>query len=196
MKYLLVIISLISCIALHAQDSNIYVSRGNQYYQLSQFDAAEGQYRKALEMDPNNNTAQYNLANALQKQKKYDEAIQVLEQLTSSTNNKTIKSSSYYNQGVAYTKSKNLEASIEAYKNALRLNPADQEARENLQKALLELKKQQQQKKNQEKQNQQPKMNQKEAEQKLKLLQQKERNIQQRLQNQSNQSGSGQSQDW
>jgi hypothetical protein len=39
-------------------------------------------------------------------------------------------------------------------------------------------------------------MNQKEAEQKLKLLQQKERNIQQRLQNQSNQSGSGQSQDW
>ena len=36
---------------------------------------------------------------------------------------------------------KNLEESIEAYKNALRNNPDDKEARENLQKALLELRK-------------------------------------------------------
>ena len=36
---------------------------------------------------------------------------------------------------------KKLEESIDAYKNALRQNPNDKEARENLQKALLELKK-------------------------------------------------------
>jgi tetratricopeptide (TPR) repeat protein len=190
-------ILLFSMPCLNAQDTNALVSKGNQYYQLSQFDVAEIQYRKALENNGKNIAAQYNLANALQKQKKYDEAIQWLDKLSSSTDERNIKSSSFYNKGVAYTKTKDLEASIEAYKKSLIFNPSDNEARENLQKALLELKLKQEQKKNQDKQNQkQPKMNPKEAEQKLKLLQQKEKNLQQRLQNQNKQKGGGQREDW
>lgn len=179
--------------SINAQDSNI--SKGNQYYRLSQFDLAESQYRKALEKDSKNTTAQYNLADALQKQKKYDEAISVLNKLSAVTNNNNLKSSAYYNQGVANTKNKNLEASIESYKKALRLNPNDQEARENLEKALLELKKKQQQQ-SQQKQKPQSNMSQKEAEQKLKLLQQKEKELQQRMQNKNKQEGNKQVQDW
>lgn len=179
--------------SINAQDSNI--SKGNQYYRLSQFDLAEIQYRKALEKDSKNTTAQYNLADALQKQKKYDEAISVLNKLSAVTNNNNLKSSAYYNQGVANTKNKNLEASIESYKKALRLNPNDQEARENLEKALLELKKKQQQQ-SQQKQRPQSNMSQKEAEQKLKLLQQKEKELQQRMQNKNKQEGNKQVQDW
>ena len=52
-----------------------------------------------------------------------------------------LKGKAYYNKGVVLSRSKKLEESIEAYKNALRQNPDDKEARENLQKALLELKK-------------------------------------------------------
>ena len=89
---------------------------------------------------------------------------------------------------MAYTKSKDLEKSIEYYKKALIYNQADKEARENLQKAILELKQQQQQKKNQQNQNKkQQKMNDKDAEQKLKMLEQKEKDLQQRLQNQNKQ---------
>ena len=73
-----------------------------------------------------------------------------------------------------------MEESIEAYKETLRLNPGDQEARENLQKALLELKKKtppkkQEEKKKQEQQKQQPKpkISPRDAEQQLKLLEQK-----------------------
>ena len=179
----------------YGQDTNTLVSKGNQYYKLSQFDLAETQYRKALEADPKNTKALFNLANALQMQKKYDEAIQLLDDFPKSTNNTTLVSAAYYNQGVANTKLKNLEASIESYKQSLRLNPNDQEARENLQKALLEQKKQQQQQKQQQKKPE-PKMSHKEAEQKLKLLQQKEKDLQQRLQNQSKQKGAGQTQDW
>ena len=173
------------------------IRQGNLYYAQGQFDLAEEQYRLALRTEPDNETAKFNLANALQKQKKYDDAVKLLEELAGRSKNNSIKSSSYYNEGVAYSKQKDLENSIEAYKKSLRINPADQDARENLEKALRELKKQQEEKQRQQKQNQQqPKMTQKEADQKLKLLSQREKELQKRLQNQSKQKGNGQSQDW
>lgn len=195
MKKLLVVQMLLFSLLANAQTAVSYVSKGNQYYKQTQFDLAEAEYRKALQADPENTTAQYNLANALQKQKKYDEAEQVLEKLYNATNVAKLKSAAAYNQGVAYTKQKNLEASIESYKKALRLNPDDQEARENLQKALSELKKQQDEQKKQQ-QKSQSNMSQKEAEQKLNLLQQKEKELQERLQNQNKQKGGKQAKDW
>lgn len=195
MKKLLVFQMLIFSLLANAQTAVSYVGKGNQYYKQTQFDLAEAEYRKALQTDPENTTAQYNLANALQKQKKYDEAAQVLEKLYNTTNATKLKSAAAYNQGVAYTKQKNLEASIESYKKALRLNPDDQEARENLQKALSELKKQQDEQKKQQ-QKSQSNMSQKEAEQKLNLLQQKEKELQERLQNQNRQKGGKQAKDW
>jgi Ca-activated chloride channel family protein len=179
--------------AAYAQ-ANTRILQGNQYYRQSQFDLAEAQYRKALDAEPSNVTAQFNLANALQKQKKFDEAAKILGTLAGKSTDKNFQSIVWYNQGVAYTKLKNLEESIEAYKKSLRLNPDDQQTRENLEKALLELKKKQQQQKDQQKK-QDPKMSDKEAEQKLKMLQQKERELQQRQQNKKQQ-GAGGKQDW
>jgi Ca-activated chloride channel homolog len=174
-----------------AQNAPESMIKGNRFYQQSQFDLAEAQYRKALEYDPANEKAKYNLANALQKQKKYDEAAKLLDDLAGSTKENSVKSAAYYNQGVAYTKMKNLDASIESYKNALRHNPNDKEARENLEKALL-------QKKNQQSSSQQKKsqsnMSQKEAQQKLDMLNQKEKQLHQRKDKE--QQGSGQAQDW
>lgn len=100
-----------------------------------------------------------------------------------------------------------LEQSIESYKQALRINPNDKQARENLQKALLELKKlppkkkkEDQSKKNQpqpQQQNQQQrsKMNPKEAERQLKLLQQKEKEVKEKMQQKQGQ-GTKMPKDW
>ena len=87
------------------------------------------------------------------------------------------------------------QAAVAEYEQALRLNPDDKEARENLQKALSELKKQQEEQQKQQ-QKSQSNMSQREAEQKLKLLQEKEKELQQRLQNQNKQKGGNQSKDW
>lgn len=171
------------------------LAKGNDYYRQEQFELAERQYREVLETYPDNQVALFNLANALQKQKKYDEAAVLMEQLAGKTKDKKLKSAAFYNQGVANTKMKNLEASIESYKNSLRQNPDDNDARENLQKALLELKQKQQQNQNQQKKSD-PKMSQKEAEQKLKLLQEKEKQLQQRKQDKNKQQGPGQQEDW
>ena len=193
MKIILAIfISFFLFFDLAAQSANSYILKGNTLYEESKFDQAEIQYRMALETDPKNITARYNLANALQKQKKYNEALALLEEVSAATKDKKLKASTYYNHGVAHTKLKNLELSIESYKNALRNNPDDKEARENLQKALRELKKNQSQSQSQS----QSKMSQKEAEQKLKQLQQKEKELQQRMQSKNKEGSGNQAEDW
>jgi tetratricopeptide (TPR) repeat protein len=176
-----------------AQSADKLVSKGNEYYREAQFDLAEMQYKQAIQQDPGNTTAYFNLANSLHQQKKYSEAKEILKQLNGLQADDQLKSAAHYNTGVTHSKQKELEESIEAYKNALRLKPDDQQARENLQKALLELKKKQQQQ--QQQQNRSSSMSQNQAEQKLKQLQEKEKNIQQRLQK-NNQKGGAQPKDW
>lgn len=204
------VIFLVSLLA-KSQDDEKAIQKGNEYYRLQQFEKAAVEYNRAVAANPANGTAKFNLANSLQKQGKQEEALKEFSALIEKTTEKDLKSKSSYNKGVVLTGQKKLEESIEAYKNALRQNPDDKEARENLQKALLELKKKNPPKKKEEKENpkkkqqeqqeqqkkqQQPKMSPKEAEQRLKLLEQKEKDVSQRLHKEKSKSGGGQAKDW
>jgi len=192
---------LIRGVPLKAQDTDRLIQRGNEEYNRKEYQMAEAAYNEVLNMDPANNIAKYNKAAALYRQTKADESVKVLEDLAFKTEAPDLKSKAYYNKGAILSAQKKLEESIEAYKNALRQNPDDKEARENLQKALLELKKKTPQKKDDKKKPQpqqqkpQPKMNQKEAEQRLKLLEQKEKEVQQRLLKEKSKTG-GLPKDW
>ncbi|MBL7724202.1 MAG: tetratricopeptide repeat protein [Chitinophagaceae bacterium] len=205
--FLITIFFLVALLA-KSQDDEKAIQKGNRYYKQQQFENATVEYNKAVSANPANTTAKFNLANSLQKQGKQDEALKEFSALIEKSTEKDLKSKSYYNKGVVLTQQKKLEESIEAYKNALRQNPDDKETRENLQKALLELKKKNPPKKKEEKENpkkkqqeqqkkqQQPKMSPKEAEQRLKLLEQKEKDVNQRLQKEKSKSGGGQAKDW
>ena len=177
----------------YAQQNAVVI--GNEYYRLAQYEAAEKQYRAALSIDATNTTAQYNLASALYQQKKYTEATELLRKLGETGTDKSTKAASYYNEGVIYSKQKELEKSIDAYKSALRQDPDDQQARENLQKALQELKKQQQDKQSQQQKQNPSSLSQKQAEQKLKNLEAKEKDLQERLQKKGQQ-GNSMPKDW
>ncbi len=194
-------------VAAQTTEADKIIIAGNQFYKEQKFEQAVAEYQKALNLDPNNNTAKFNYANALYKAGKQVDATKTLTELSASVEEKQLRSKSYYNKGVILSAQKNLEESIESYKHALRQDPADNEARENLQKALLELKKKTppEQKKDQEKkqdknkqQQKQPqsKLNPREAEQRLKLLAQKEKEVQERLQKEKNKSGGGGAKDW
>ena len=181
------------------------IQAGNEYYKQQQFAKASEEYNKAIQADPSNKTAKFNQANVLYKQDKKVEAAELFAEVAKDATDKEIRSKAFYNKGVILNQQNNLEESIEAYKNALRNNPEDKEARENLQKALLELKKKNsekkkddQQKKKKEEQKKQPqsKMAPKEAEQRLKLLQQKEKEVQQRVQKEKTKAGGSQAKDW
>lgn len=183
MKYLLIVIAALSINNAMAQTDA--TSKGNAYYQDGDYVLAEQQYRLA----PNDPVAQFNLANALIQQKKYKEAQDILNGLSQTAKDKNIRQAAFYNVGVTYSKQKDLESSIEAYKSALRLDPTDKNARDNLQKALLEQKKQQS-----SSQSSSSKMNSGQADQKLKQLEDKEKQLQQKMQ--GKQQGGGQQKDW
>jgi len=196
MKKFLLIAGIFIFITAIAQSIEENISKGNNYYSVGQFDLAEKFYKDALEKDPENKIAQHNLANALYRQKKYKEAAEMLDGIVKSSKENIVKSAAQYNNGVIKTKQKDLEGSIEDYKNALRLNADDMQARENLQKALLELKQKQKQQQQDQRQNQNPQsnINQKQAQQKLDELEEKEKKIQQRMQDQKG--GAPQPEDW
>lgn len=196
-----ILLGLLVCAAFgQTREAEKWIRSGNEFYKQGQFEQATAEYNKALAADPSNTTAKFNLASALYKLNKRDEAIKAFSSLSTADNEKNLRSQSYYNTGAIQSRQQKLEESIESYKSALRLNPDDKEARENLQKALLELKKKNNPKQNQDKQKQQnksqSKMSPKEAEQRLKLLEQKEKEVQERMQKEKSKSGGGGRKDW
>jgi tetratricopeptide (TPR) repeat protein len=204
MKKLIFILSILSLNSklLFSQETELVIQKGNEFYKQKQYDKAEAAYDEVIAKDPGNTTAKFNKANAQFRANKANEAIKTLDDIAANSEDKKIDARASYNKGAILSNQKKLEESIDAYKEALRKDPADKEARENLQKALTELKKKNPPKKQdkkqdqQKKQQQQPKMNQKEAEQRLKLLEQKEKDVQQRLQKERSKQGGGQPKDW
>jgi tetratricopeptide (TPR) repeat protein len=172
-----------------AQNENAAIREGNKLYHNRQYEKALPAYQKAVEQNPKNLTARYNLANARYRTGNLPDAEKSYDELIENTTETNYKEKGYYNKGVTLTKQKKLLESIEAYKNALKLNPADEDARFNLQKALTELKKQNQsqsQKQPQQKQQPKPKqdnkLDKKKIEQYLKSLEQKEQDVQRKMQ--------------
>jgi Ca-activated chloride channel homolog len=208
MKYVLIIVCLTATLLTHAQQTGKLITEGNEWYRKQQYDKAGDAYTKALAEDPLNQSAKFNLANVYHKQGKDAEAIQLYTDVAAATIEAALQTKAWYNKGAVLSKQQKTEESIEAYKNALRADPANKNARENLQKALLELKKKNPPKKKQDdpqkkkkpeekqKQQQQPKMSQKEAEQRLKLLEQKEKELQQRMQKEKARAGGQGGKDW
>ena len=183
-----------------AQNDNAAIKKGNEAYRKNEFDKAAEQYQKVTAKTPANATAQFNLGNALYKNKKTDEAVSAYETAATNLSVKEEKANALYNKGVVLQNNKKLQECIYAYENALKLHPDDDDARQNLQKALQQLKqqqqkdqkkpkddkkqKEQQKKKNEEKQQpqqEQPKISKKDAEEKLKALLQQEKNLQDKL---------------
>ncbi len=208
MKKIISLLLVVCCLQASSQQNEKIIQKGNEYYRQQQFEKASAAYNSVLNGDPANTTAKFNLANSELKLGKQDGALKIYSDLLDNAKEKDLKAKSFYNKGVVLTQQKKLEESITAYKNTLRQNPDDKEARENLQKALLELKKKTPPKKKEEKENQkkkqqeqqkkqqQPKMSPKEAEQRLKLLEQKEKEVNQRMQKEKSKTGGGQAKDW
>jgi Ca-activated chloride channel family protein len=202
-----IFLSFSSIAGLQAQQADVYLRKGNEFYKQQKFAEAEKEFSKALEKQPDSKPAVNNLASSLYRQQKNEEAKKQFEKLAAGENDNITKSVARYNIGVVLSKEKKLEESIEAYKESLRLNPDDKQARENLQKALLELKGKQQpekkkenknKKQQQENQQKQPqsKLNRREVEKQLQLLQQKEKEVKQRMQNEKLKEGGANPKDW
>ncbi|MBO9200079.1 MULTISPECIES: tetratricopeptide repeat protein [Niastella] len=188
-----------------AQDENAAIREGNKLYHNRQFEKSLPAYQKAVEQNPKNLTARYNLANARFRTGNMPDAEKSYDELIENTTENKYKEKGYYNKGVSLTKQQKLQESIDAYKNALKLDPTDEDARFNLQKALTEQKKQNQSQQQQQKQQQQKQQKQKpennkldkrKIEQYLKSLEQKEQDVQRKMQENRARSVTQPEKDW
>ena len=148
-----------------AQADRQYIREGNKQFRMGDYAKAEVSYRKAVEKNPKNPQATYNLGNALMAQKKDSAAVQQFEQSAKMETNPLRKSAAYHNMGVICQTHKMYGEAIEAYKNALRNNPNDDETRYNL-VLCKHLKKKQDDKQNQQNKDDQNKKDDKKDDQK------------------------------
>ena len=120
--------------------------KGNRLFEQGRYEDAEKAYLSAQVDDPGKPEILYNLGNSLIRQKKYQQGVQTLQQSIHG-GDKEIKERSWYNKGNALFSEGNYRESADAFIQALKLNPSDRDAKHNLELALLELKQQEQQKK-------------------------------------------------
>jgi len=135
--------------------TNRFILEGNKLYDQQKYKEAEADYSKALAKDPNNTSGLFNLGNSLYQQKRYDSSRKIMSETAKLASSKTGKAAANYNIGNTYMSQQKWEDAINSYKQTLRNNPQDVDAKYNLSYAEEMMKKQQQQNKDkkQDKQN-------------------------------------------
>ena len=129
----------------------IHIRKGNKLYASKRFADAEVEYRKALQENPQSQIATFNLATSLLKQSSgsgqskdkndpLNQAETLLGNVVKTTANTELLWKAYYDLGNIAYRRQQYDKAIECYKNALRKNPNDDEARDNLRLAQLKKK--------------------------------------------------------
>lgn len=190
---------------LQAQEERKLIRKGTKQYESGKFLESEIEYRRALDKEQNSFEGNFNLGNALFKQEKADEALSQYQKVAEGERDPSKMAKIHHNIGNVHFAKQEYEKSIQAYKTALKQNPADDETRYNLIAAQKMLKKQQdqqnkqdQKQEKQEKQQEQPKdqqeqkqdaqqqpnpsqMSKQDAERLLNAIQQDENELQEKL---------------
>jgi len=145
------------------QSENKLLREGNQLYDKGKFKEAEMNYRKAMEINKNSQKGQFNLGDAVYKQKNFEESSKIFNNLSSANLSSREKAGVLHNLGNSLLEARDYDKSIAAYQNALLNNPSDRDTKYNLEYAKMMLKKQQQQqqKQKQDQKNQDKKDNKK-----------------------------------
>jgi len=119
------------------------------------FSNAETEYRKALNKKPNDLQWNFNLADAIYKQQRFDEAAGKFSEIAEKMTTPQEKARALHNMGNSELMNQKIDESIETYKKALRQNPTDLDTKYNLAYAqLLKKKKEEQQQKQDQNQDQ------------------------------------------
>lgn len=198
--YLLAVVSL--CCGCDKEKNAL--REGNKQFEKKAFDKAESAYRNSLAADSLYKTAEYNLAAASYKQGKSDKLLSAAKYyesyLLSLDHNDTLQTSACtYDMANTYfqiSQSDSIKASeqsklflqkaAELYKQSLRLNPQDTNAKYNLALTQHLLKEEEKQKNDQQQQQQQDQNQQQNQQQKQQKQQQQQNNNQNQDKNKQN----------
>ncbi|WP_295983055.1 tetratricopeptide repeat protein [uncultured Algibacter sp.] len=148
MKHIVVILSILTSIFSFSQEenkeqllalkkANNFVYEGNELIADEDFVSAEMEYRKAISEQATTVAGAYNLGTSYYKSGNLDESLYRLQQATETATSKSEKHKAFHNIGNILMQNKKCKEAVEAYKNALRNNPSDDETRYNLSVAKI-----------------------------------------------------------
>jgi len=113
------------------QKTNNLINTANDLASNNNFISAEMEYRKAISNMPTSVAGTYNLGHSYYKKGNFEEALYRSQQAAKHATNKLEKHSAFHNIGNILMQEKKCSEAAEAYKNALRNNPLDDETRYN-----------------------------------------------------------------
>ena len=140
MKNYILYILLPFSFAVSAQEKDKTLPKANDEYSEKKFVAAEANYRISNSKFPKRTVAPFNLGNSIYKQNQIAEAKFAYVKAIEKIKTRPQKHKVFHNLGNVFMKEKNYTAAVEAYKNALRNNPSDEETRYNYALAKKKLK--------------------------------------------------------
>jgi tetratricopeptide (TPR) repeat protein len=131
MKNLIIYAFLLLSLASFAQEKDKNLPKAKEEFVAKMYTDAEADYRISQSKSPKNAIASYNLGNAIYAQNQAGEAKYSYLKAIENTKTRHEKHQAYHNLGNVFMKEKNYTQAVEAYKNALRNNPSDEETRYN-----------------------------------------------------------------
>ncbi len=135
------------CVAgqISAQEAEDFIRKGNESYKSGDYKNAEVEYKRAESNKELDYITSFNQGDALYKMERYEEAQTAFEKAIKSTGDKKEQANAHYNLGNTYLSQQKPSEAVNSYKEALKLNPKDAQARYNLSLAKQMLQQQQQQ---------------------------------------------------
>ena len=129
---LLVMLSVATGAAAQRMPERAQVRKGTHEYQNGNDEGPIKRYGSALTLAPGQFEATYDLGNALYKAEMYDRAEQTMMQAAADTlRSDAERAEAWYNLGNARFKQQKYQEALESYRQSLRLNPDDMEAKYN-----------------------------------------------------------------
>ena len=128
--------------------------KANEAFKNGDYELAVQLYRQAIDQNPDNSRLYFNLGNALAEAGNTEEAMEVYEKFKSMTEVNDQQALADYNKGKLLSEQENFDEAISHFREALRKNPDDEDARFNYELAQR-MKQQQEQQQQQQQQDSQ-----------------------------------------
>lgn len=131
LKNILVVTMALLSFATKAQEKDKYLPQANDEFEAKNYVEAEANYRISQSKFPKKASASYNLGNTIYNINQPSEAKLSYMKAIEESKSRPEKHKAFHNLGNVFMKEKNYTAAVQAYKNALINNPADDESRYN-----------------------------------------------------------------
>lgn len=131
-RFLFTLLLFAFSVAVFAQEERHIIREGNKNYKAGEYDKAESNYKKAMELNPETTKLLNNIGAAQYRNGNFTDAAVSYDNFLKLAGTKKEKADAFYNIGNSYLQAAEYDKSIQAYQNALKMDPTHDLSRYNM----------------------------------------------------------------